>query len=155
MGDVPGDALTACVGRAAVMLPVADFPESRLGRLCWVWLPAVAAMVAIFWVSAVPDLAAPPGGMSDKTGHFLAYGLLGGLCLRAVTAARWQQVTPTRAAVSWALAAVYGVTDEIHQSFVPGRTPAFDDWVADASGAALVIGLLLAAATGLRQDRKV
>ena len=137
------------------MHPVADFPESRVGRACWVWLPAAAAMMAIFWVSGVPDLAAPPGGMSDKTGHFLAYGLLGGLCLRAVAGALWRQVTPARAAASWALAAAYGVTDEIHQSFVPGRTPAFDDWVADASGAALVIGLILLAATGLRQDRKV
>jgi VanZ family protein len=137
------------------MLPFADFPESRAARLCWAWLPAGAAMVAIFLVSGVPDLAAPPGGMSDKTGHFLAYGLLGGLCLRAVSAAEWEHVTPGRAAAAWGLAAAYGLSDEIHQSFVPGRTPAFDDWMADASGAALVIGVILVAAAGLRQDRKV
>jgi VanZ family protein len=29
---------------------------------------------------------------------------------------------------------LYGVTDEWHQSFVPGRTPAADDLVADAVG---------------------
>jgi len=35
------------------------------------------------------------------------------------------------------LALVLGLADEIHQSFLPGRTAAWDDFVADATGVAL------------------
>ena len=37
-----------------------------------------------------------------------------------------------------ALGALYGVTDEVHQGYVPGRMPDPWDWVADVVG--LVIG---------------
>lgn len=47
------------------------------------------------------------------------------------------------AGVAWLLAVIYAVTDEVHQSFVPGRQPAVADvLVFDALGAAL--GLLAA-----------
>jgi VanZ family protein len=36
-----------------------------------------------------------------------------------------------------ALGALYGVTDEVHQGYVPGRMPDPWDWVAD------VVGLLI------------
>jgi VanZ family protein len=35
----------------------------------------------------------------------------------------------------------FGVGDEWHQSFVPGRSSEWGDWVADTAGAALAIGL--------------
>ena len=35
------------------------------------------------------------------------------------------------------LAAAYGITDEVHQYFVPGRMGIWQDWVADAVGALL------------------
>ena len=44
------------------------------------------------------------------------------------------------AALAAALAAVYGVSDELHQSFVPGRTADGADVVADAVGAVLGAG---------------
>ena len=113
-------------------------------------------MVAIFAASSLANLTTLPGGMSDHLWHFLAYAVLGALCVRGVALARWQGVTLRSAVWAWCLAAAYGATDEFHQAFVPGRTPAVDDWIADALGSGLAIVVVLLAALGRHvEDRKV
>ena len=125
-------------------------------RRLWLWGPVAVQMGVIFFASAVPDLQSIPGGLSDHAGHFLGYGLLGLLVLRAVAAGRWEGVTPRAAALAWVVCAVYGVTDEWHQVYVSGRTPALDDWLADALGAATaVVGLLMIAGLVRRRRRAV
>ena len=37
------------------------------------------------------------------------------------------------------LALLVGATDELHQSFLPGRVAGLDDWLADAVGASLAL----------------
>ncbi|MCL2188988.1 MAG: VanZ family protein [Defluviitaleaceae bacterium] len=44
---------------------------------------------------------------------------------------------------AWGTAAVYGVLDEIHQYFIPGRGCAVGDMVINATGAAVGTGLVL------------
>lgn len=99
-------------------------------------------MAAIFWVSNLQIPGPLPGDVSDKTGHFAAYALLGTLALRATARGRWTGVTGKAAAVAWGVCLAYGASDELHQSFVPGRTMALDDWIADAAGSATAIVLL-------------
>lgn len=99
-------------------------------------------MLAIFVASGESRLPDLPGGMSDKTAHFLAYGGLGALALRATSGARWSGVTTSSALVAWAICIVYAASDEMHQWFVPGRTAAVDDWIADVAGSGLMIALL-------------
>ena len=41
----------------------------------------------------------------------------------------------------WLLIALYGALDEYRQSFTPGRSVEFDDWLADILGAALAVSL--------------
>ena len=41
------------------------------------------------------------------------------------------------------MGALYGGSDEWHQSFVPGRSPTLGDWVADVAGVVLGYGLVL------------
>ena len=101
-------------------------------------------MGAIFFLSSwhnVPDL---PAGFSNHTGHFIGYGLLGALALRAF--AFRHDLTVAAAGRAIVLASAYGVTDEFHQSFVSNRTPAADDWIADTTGAAAAVLLILWAA---------
>ncbi len=50
-------------------------------------------------------------------------------------------------------ATLYAVTDELHQAFVPGRTPSVGDWVADAMGAALGAVVALGVARWARGRR--
>ncbi len=102
----------------------------------WVWGPAFAQMVAIFILSNQPKLPSLPGGLTSYTGHLIGYAILGAAMLRAVVGARWSGVTPRLAVIAWALSTAYGVTDELHQSFVPGRVADLGDLRADAVGAA-------------------
>jgi len=98
----------------------------------WAW-PAVVA-VAIFVASSRSQVAAPPVPGFDKIAHFEVYGLFATLLCRVGRG--WRSA-------GWALlaASAFGVTDEWHQSFVPGRSVEVADWAADTAGAALAVTL--------------
>lgn len=113
-------------------------------HVLWRWGPALALMLLVFVVSSMPEPPSAPGGMSDTGAHGLAYGLLGALVLRALADARWSGVTLGRAAAAVLIATVYGVTDELHQWFVPGRVADVRDLTADAAGALVGVGLVWA-----------
>jgi len=71
-----------------------------------------------------------------KAGHVIEYAIFGLLLFRAIRGGR------TGWSWRWALgaiaiAAVYAMTDEWHQSFVPSRTPSVWDVLIDTTGAAL------------------
>ena len=112
-------------------------------------------MLAITLASDQPKLPSPSGIPSfDKIAHFGAYGLLATLWVRAFVASG--RPMAWAAWVGWAVAAAFGMTDEIHQSFVPGRSIELADWLADASGAA-VAALLYIRWAGYRRllERRV
>lgn len=105
-------------------------PPSRRLHRAWVW-PVVLA-VGIFIASTRSQIAEPDISHIDKVAHFGVYGLLATLLCRLGRG--W------RAAVFALLAAsLYGISDEWHQSFTPGRSVEVADWVADTSGAALAV----------------
>lgn len=91
-------------------------------------LPALFQAALIFALSARPGDAYPevsfPG--ADKLVHFCLFAPLGAALVYAFRGA------PLRAG---ALGALYGISDELHQSFVPGRFPDAYDALADALGA--------------------
>ena len=89
-------------------------------------------MALIFFASSLSDPGAPPGGMSDKTAHFLIYGALGGALMRALAGGRSAAMTRGDAAGDRA-GTLYGVSDEIHQYFVPSHSRRLDV-AADVAG---------------------
>lgn len=103
-------------------------PAKRVGRRAWGWLGVLAWSAALFWQSSSSGdgslLELLPTG-ADKVGHALAYLVLGALAAVA---------TGSRAAGAL-VAVLFGISDEIHQSYVPGRTPELWDLAADAAGA--------------------
>ena len=109
---------------------------ARLLRLLHVWGPVAAVMAVIFLLSASSSLPRLPASVSDVTAHAVAYAVLCVAMLRAVTGADPSRVTAGGVLLAVALTIAYGLTDEIHQSFVPGRTPELRDLAADAVGAA-------------------
>jgi VanZ family protein len=110
-------------------------------------------MAVIFVASSQTHVPQLPAGLSNHTGHFLAYGALGAVALRAFANVTWSGVTigPAQKAIS--LASLYGVTDELHQMFVANRLPGMDDWAADTLGALTGVGLVLFAAR-IRRSRR-
>ena len=101
----------------------------------WVWGPVWLQMALIFIASSIPNLTQLPGHMSDKTGHGIGYGLLGLVLLRAFAGALKSGVTLRIVLLTILCATAYGVSDEFHQRFVPGRTADVHDVAADAIGA--------------------
>lgn len=114
-----------------------------MARALWYWIPPLAYAALIFWLSS---LSVPPtpltsllGFLGDKLAHMAEYGVLGILLYRAVLATVWKPVQ--RRAVLFAVlaASLYGMSDEIHQAFVPLREAEVGDWVADTIGAAVSV----------------
>lgn len=84
-------------------------------------------------LSSIPT-AGSSGGVTLRGAllHLVAYAVLGALVRRA----------GANGAVAVAAATVYGLTDELHQAFVPGRDAAAADVAFDLLGAAC--GVLIA-----------
>jgi VanZ family protein len=105
-------------------------------------------MAAIFWLSSQPDVpgagAIPEWLDFDWLHHGVAYAGLAVVVLRAIARGRLAAVAPAALAGAWLIAVLYGVTDEWHQSFVPGRMADPRDVLADGVGAALGLGLVWA-----------
>ena len=111
------------------------------------WLPAVLWAVVIYRLSATPGSQVPPW-LPAPAGHFAEYALLGA-CLVIPFQRRPVWVAVIVAVVT---ASVYGITDEWHQSFVPGRMPDVADWAVDTAGA--IAGASLAAWVVVRRARR-
>lgn len=112
-------------------------PVSNL-RIAIAWLPAVLWAAVLFLLSAIPGQGIPtvhvPG--FDKVVHAAVYAVAGALIFRALR--RTTSLGHARAVIFAAvIATAYGVTDEIHQSFVPFREPDVRDGLADAAGGLL------------------
>jgi VanZ family protein len=115
------------------------------------WAPALAYMALIFLLSSfrlqAPAIDELP--FKDKLVHTIEYAVLGGLCSYA-SVRTWPLHHGLRTMLVGAfLATAFGVTDELHQSFVPGRNADLMDIVADALGA--LLGALVAAVWGRRR----
>ena len=97
--------------------------------------------------TALPGLAV----RTDKLLHAAAYAVLGVLCLRACHGGL-EALAPGPTLGGYLLAAGYGLFDELHQSWVPGRDASVLDWLADAVGAGLAVALV-ASTIALRSRR--
>lgn len=99
-------------------------------RTLSLWLPVVAWAAVIFGLSSVPDLGTGLGGWDlvvRKLAHVTEYAILGALLVRALG----------RPWAAFLAGITYAVSDEIHQSFVPGRLGSPVDVAIDAAGVAV------------------
>jgi len=114
----------------------------------FLWGPVVLQLALIFAASSIQNLGQLPGGMSDKSGHSIGYALLAFLLVRAFARGRLRDVTWLSVAVAIVAATLYGISDEFHQLFVPGRSADRYDVLADCVGATLgaALGWLAGAA---------
>lgn len=113
--------------------------EQRFGAVLRQWLPVVAWMGLIFYLSAQSELPQPAMGWGDALissgAHAAVFGVLAVLLARALAGRQHATL------LAFGLAALYALSDEFHQAFVPGRTPDPWDLACDAAGALLGLAL--------------
>ena len=116
--------------------------QDVMGQVFWYWVPVALYAGMIFYLSAQshPEENLPLfvfNEVSDKVLHAVAYGILSLLCYRAFRWAAGPAVARQAVVLAIVTASLYGVTDEVHQAFVPLRESSWLDWLADTIGAAI------------------
>jgi len=111
------------------------------------WAAPAAWCLLLFTLSSVPFRAGSEGFPgADKVVHLAEYAVLGLLVARALLRTDPARRRGRAFALAAAMAGAYGLTDELHQAFVPERAFEVGDLAADAAGAALGAGLWTLAA---------
>lgn len=147
----------------------------ELNRRLKYWLPVVLWMAFIFWMSTSEFTAQNTSliiepivrflipGISQqaldviheivrKSAHVTEYFILGVFLFRAFRADSRQQRIGRWAILSIIVVALYASSDEIHQIFVPGRTPSPIDVCIDTVGGSVA---QWASALWLRRSRRL
>lgn len=107
----------------------------------FLWAPVALWAGVIFYLSSIPDLSSglEMDFLLRKSAHMTEYAILALLLWRA-----WAvDGRPTRRVflLSFSAALLYAVSDEWHQSFVPGRGPSAVDVAIDAAAALAACGI--------------
>lgn len=128
-------------GEPTVSTSVAMGSSTAVRSVWRYWIPVGLYAALIFGGSSI---SSPPEAIaslltkvSDKTLHMLEYGLLGALFCRACRHAAGPWVARHAVIVASVGCALYGLSDEIHQLFVPFREGDPLDLAADAIGGLL------------------
>lgn len=100
------------------------------------WAPVVAWMGLIFVASAQSD-PGRLGRLPDWLSHGSSYFVLGLLLGRALARGLDRPLPRPQALLLVAVGTAYGIGDEIHQAFVPGRHASGWDVLKDLAGCAL------------------
>ena len=101
------------------------------------WLPVLVWAIVIFSFSASPTSSTSEVHWQDfvvkKSAHIFEYAVFSFLLYRAL---RGSGVSAKKSVYySFLIAVLYGLTDEFHQSFTPGREPKLRDVFFDSFGA--------------------
>lgn len=118
--------------------------DFKISQKYYAWLTVVLFAFFIFFLSAVPDLRSGLDTTLDiilrKIAHATEFGVLAYFIFLACENCKF----PLKKSLVLAafLALLYALSDEYHQSFVPGREMAVLDFFVDSTGVVLVLFLL-------------
>jgi VanZ family protein len=115
-------------------------PEKGLARFIVFKLPALAYMAFIFYMSSGPINSPMLVQFPDYFLHSAGYSLLSVLLFWALNEGFCPKKIPGSHFFPILITVLYGISDEFHQSFVPGRDPAINDVLSDAVGG--ILGVL-------------
>ncbi len=101
------------------------------------WFPLLLYCVLIYSLSSDKyPVHVPKSFSADKFIHFFAYAFLGLLIIRAFATLRIKENIVFLIIISTLLSTLYGLSDEMHQYFVPYRCADVKDVYADLLGSA-------------------
>ena len=112
-------------------------------RLLVIWGPLLAALAGVFYLSSLSRVPAAEY-FWDKLLHTAGYTVVSLLALRAFHGGLTRP-RPGASLGAFAFMLLWSVSDEYHQSLVPGRDASAGDVVADLTGFAIALALLLLA----------
>ncbi|HEX3032184.1 MAG TPA: VanZ family protein [Bacillota bacterium] len=113
-------------------------------RRYFYWLPVLTYMGIIFYFSNKPgsQISLPTPDYIAHGAEYFGLGFLTQWALRG-----WNKTNPAHRLTNppglgsylgvLAFCILYGLSDEFHQGFIPGRSPSLSDLAADTTGAAL------------------
>ena len=104
-------------------------------------VPMLVVMGTIFFLSHQPGdtFELPEVVNIDKILHMLVYGILAATALYGVPGKMIRQYPCRIGMLVILLCFAYGLSDEWHQSFIPGRFPSVWDVAADTIGAVVTV----------------
>jgi len=114
--------------------------KMKLYDFLWYWLPTLAYCIVIFSLSSSKIAPIPSFFGVDKVIHGIEYTVLGLLLARSIISSKPKFSKETLILLIVTLGTLYGIFDEVHQSFVPGRSSSHWDVLADGFGS--LIGVL-------------
>ena len=113
-----------------------------MNRYLRYWLPLFTYCLFIFFLSSSPNpLPIPHLFLGDKLLHIAEYSILGFLMARSIFSLNLRYPQRPLFIIAIILSTLYGLSDEVHQSFTPGRTTSLGDLIADGLGS--LIGAVL------------
>jgi len=109
--------------------------SKKLNLILFYRLPVIALCIFIFWQSSFPSVISEPlFPHEDKVLHFSAYALLAFLFCRDLITEK-PLFSPLKIKIiTIVFVCLYGLSDEIHQAFVPSRSASVFDFIADCAG---------------------
>lgn len=111
-------------------------------KVLLVYTPLIVYWLILFTATSIPTKDLPSIGFSDKVNHLMAYFVLSVLVYLTLLFQRKSELLFNYAPiVTLIISSFYGIADELHQMFIPGRSAEVFDWFADAIGA--ILGILL------------
>lgn len=104
-------------------------------------MPWQLLLLAIFIQSSIGNMNIIDLGFSfqDKLFHFIVFGVLAILMARSFKKSKFKFFNKYYYILAIILTCLYGMMDEYHQYFVPGRFSTVGDWLADLLGAIVFI----------------
>ena len=112
-----------------------EFLEKR--KVALIYIPLVIYWSLLLMGTSLPAPDVPSFGIGDKFEHFGAYfGLAVLLSLTFLYQTKNLLLKKYFLIGTLIIVTFYGMLDEFHQSFIPGRSMEFFDWLADFLGAA-------------------
>ncbi|MFO7891803.1 MAG: VanZ family protein [bacterium] len=103
-------------------------------KFIWIHGPTILIILLIFFFSSIPKLNVPDINFSlqDKFFHVIEFGIFGFFLQRSYYSLTKKLYNSF--IMVFFLGSMYGVLDEFHQSYIPGRLVSYNDMIADALG---------------------
>ena len=125
-------------------------PYRRTAAEKWIRIiPLVAYMIGVYMISAVPGDRLTPV-VDDRIAHTLEYFGFSMLAIFAAAGFAPQGLSLRELSGAMIFTALYALSDEFHQSFVPDRHPSVQDFAFDMLGASIAALLIWFGTRGTR-----